>query len=113
MVLEPGLRLKCEMKLSEAWIPFFVWLLLSLVTFGLGWLIVSGHFFKFLIERTYVVDAAGIRVGKLACTYDVEARIGQVGLWLLASIATLGIALLAYSFHAARAALDATEIEWF
>lgn len=112
MALGAGMRLKNEMALRDAWLPFAVWLLLSVVTFGLGWLIVSGHFFKFVIERTVVVDAAGVPVGRLVCRYDVEDRMAVLGWWLLACIVTCGVALLFYSFHAARSALDATEIEW-
>ncbi len=113
MGLQPGMRLKNDMVLSRAWLPFAVWLVVSICTFGLGWLIVSGHFFKFVINETYIVDAKGERLGRLACNYDVEDSMGQVGLWLVASIVTLGVALLFYSFYAARAALNATEIEWF
>jgi hypothetical protein len=46
------------------------------------------------------------------CSYDVEREMRLVVIWLLICIATLGVGLLFYSFHAARAALAATEIEW-
>lgn len=108
-----GTRLRNRLLLREMWLPFLVWLLVSLCTFGLGWLIVSGHFFKLVINHTDIVAPDGTPVGKLVCTYDVEDSMGNTALWLLASIATLGIALLFYSFAAARAALDATEVEWF
>ena len=107
-----GLAFRNEMRLAEVWIPFAVWLMVSAITLGLGWIIVSGHFFKLVINHTVLVDAAGTVRGRLDCDYDVEREMRLVVLWLLASIATLGIALLFYSFHAARAALGATRIEW-
>lgn len=110
--LRPGTRLHNDMRLGEVWLPFAVWLAVSLCTFGLGWLIVSGHFFKLVINHTMVVDATGTPIGRLVCRYDVEDRMGQVGLWLVACILTCGVGLLFYSFHAARAALEATEVEW-
>lgn len=107
-----NLRFRNDMRLSEVWLPFFVWLLVTGCTFGLGWIIVSGHFFKLVINHTRIVDAQGRSLGRLVCGYDVEREMRLVVIWALASIATLGIALLFYSFHAARAALAATEIQW-
>jgi hypothetical protein len=106
------LKFRNDMRLGEVWVAFFVWLLVSACTLGLGWIIVSGHFFKLIINYTKVVDADGRVIGHLKCDYDVEREMRLVVIWLLVSIATLGIGLLLYSFHAARAALNATEIVW-
>lgn len=106
------LRLRNDMRLGEVWIPFIVWLMVSACTLGLGWIIVSGHFFKLVINFTRLEDASGRTVGRLVCSYDVEREMRLVVIWLLICIATLGVGLLFYSFHAARAALAATEIEW-
>lgn len=107
-----GLHFRNDMRLADVWMPFLVWLLVSFITLGLGWIIVSGHFFKLVINYTAVVDDGGRVRGHLVCDYDVEREMRLVLLWLLACIATLGIGLLFYSFHAARAALGATRIEW-
>ena len=112
MGIQAGLRFRSDMRLGEVWIPFLVWLMVSVITLGLGWIIVSGHFFKLVINFTRVVDADGRTIGRLRCDYDVEREMRLVVLWLVACIATLGLGLLFYSFHAARAALDATTIEW-
>ena len=105
-----GLRFRNDMKLGEVWVPFLVWLMVSAITLGLGWIIVSGHFFKLVINHTILVDAEGRTVGRLRCDYDVEREMRLVVIWLIACIATLGLGLLFYSFHAARAALNATEL---
>ena len=110
--LPKGARFRNDMRLAEVWVPFLVWLLVSAVTLGLGWIIVSGHFFRLVINATRIVDAEGRTIGRLRCTYDVEREMRTVAIWLVACIATLGIGLLFYSFHAARAALDATAIDW-
>jgi hypothetical protein len=106
------MRFRNDMRLAEVWIPFLVWLIVSACTLGLGWIIVSGHFFKLVINHTSVVDQDGNVLGHLRCDYDVEREMRLVVIWLLVCIVTLGIGLLFYSFHAARAALSATEIEW-
>ena len=110
--MQAGLRFRSDMRLAEVWGPFLVWLAVSAITLGLGWIIVSGHFFKLVLNFTRVVDAQGRTVGHLRCDYDVEREMRVVLLWLLVCIATLGVGLLFYSFHAARAALEATEIDW-
>jgi hypothetical protein len=109
--LPPGSRLKNDLDLRRVWPSFLVWLAVSICTLGLGWIIVSGHFFKTIIDTTYVVDGSGRRVARLRSDYDVEAHLRHVLLWAVLSFATLGIGLLFYSFHAARSALDATVLE--
>ena len=101
-----------DMKLSEVWVPFLVWLMVSVVTLGLGWIIVSGHFFKLVVNQTRLIDAEGATIGRLVCDYDVEREMRLVVIWLIVCIATCGVGLLFYSFHAARAVLNATEIAW-
>jgi uncharacterized membrane protein YjgN (DUF898 family) len=113
----PGLatgatRLRSELDLGKVWPSFLVWLAVSVCTLGLGWIVVSGHFFRLILNSTSVVDANGQRLGRLHCDYDVEARMGRIVLWVVISIVTLGIGLLFYSFHAARRAIDATSVEW-
>lgn len=107
-----NLKFRNDMRLGEVWIPFLVWLMVSFCTLGLGWIIVSGHFFKLILNFTRLEDASGRTVGRLRCDYDVEREMRVVVVWLLICIATLGVGLLFYSFHAARAALNATEVEW-
>ena len=107
-----NLKFRNDMKLAEVWIPFVVWLMVSACTLGLGWIIVSGHFFKLVINFTRIEDGQGRTIGRLRCDYDVEREMRLVVIWLIVCILTLGIGLLFYSFHAARAALNATEIEW-
>ena len=111
-VQQTPLKFRNDIRLAEVWSPFLVWLLVSVCTLGLGWIIVSGHFFKLVINHTSVVDAEGQVRGHLRCDYDVEREMRLIVIWLLVCIATLGIGLLFYSFHAARAAFNATEIEW-
>jgi len=107
-----GMRLRSRMDLARVWPDFLVWLAVSVVTLGLGWLVVAGHFFRLVINSIEVVDPSGAPVGRLVCDYDVEKGTGALFAWLLICIATLGIGLLFYSFHAARAAANHTRIEW-
>jgi hypothetical protein len=105
-------RLRSELDLRQVWPSFLVWLAVSVCTLGLGWIVVSGHFFRLILNTTTIVDNNGRRLGRLRCDYDVETGMGRIVLWVAVSVATLGIGLLFYSFHAARRAIDATTVEW-
>lgn len=105
-------RLRSELDLRDVWPSFLVWLAVSVCTLGLGWIVVSGHFFRLILNTTTIVDPSGSRVGRLVCDYDVEADLARIVLWVIVSIATFGVGLLFYSFHAARQAIDATTVEW-
>jgi hypothetical protein len=108
-----GLRLRSRMDLGKVWPEFLVWLAVSVCTLGLGWLVVAGHFFRAVINSVELTDAAGTPVGRLVCRHDVEKDTGALVRWLLICIATLGVGLLFYSFAAARAAMNHTEVEWY
>jgi len=107
-----GLRLHSRLDLSKVWPDFLVWLAVSVATLGLGWLVVAGHFFRQVINSVELVDADGRTVGRLVCDYDVEKSTGELARWLVICIVTLGVGLLFYSFHAARAAMNHTRVDW-
>ncbi len=109
---EGATRLHSDLDLAKVWPSFLVWLAVSVCTLGLGWIVVSGHFFRLILNTTTIVDGDGRRLGRLHCDYDVEAHMGRIALWVLVSIVTLGVGLLFYSFHAARRAIDATSVAW-
>ena len=108
----PVTYLRSELDLRRVWPSFLVWLAVSVCTLGLGWIIVSGHFFKLIINNTILIDAEGRQVGHLVCDYDVEDDIGRIVRWVLLSIVTIGIGLLFYSFRAAKLSLSATTVVW-
>ena len=108
-----GLRLRSQLDLGKIWPDFLVWLAVSVATLGLGWLVVAGHFFRAVINSCELVGADGQPVGRLVCDYDVEKGTGALLRWLVICILTLGVGLLFYSFHAARAALDHTSVDWY
>ena len=107
-----GTRLRSDLDLRLVWPSFLVWLAVSVCTLGLGWIVVSGHFLKLLLNSTVVVDAADTPIGRLVCDYDVEADLPRILRWVLLSIITLGVGLLFYSFRAGKLALSATQVVW-
>lgn len=108
-----GMRLRSRMDLSKVWPDFLVWLAVSVFTLGLGWLVVAGHFFRAVLNSVELVGPDGAPVGRLVCRYDVEKGTAALLRWLVVCIVTLGVGLLFYSFAAARAAMNHTEVEWY
>ncbi|MDA8250354.1 MAG: hypothetical protein M0Z28_14435 [Rhodospirillales bacterium] len=111
-IVPAGARLRSDLDVRKVWPSFLVWLLVSVCTLGLGWIVVSGHFFRLLLNSTLIVDAEDNRIGRLECDYDVEADPVRILRWVLLSVATLGIGLLFYSFRAGKLALSATRVVW-
>lgn len=111
--MAPGMRLRSGLDLARVWPDFLVWLAISVVTLGLGWIVVAGHFFRLVINSCEVVAEDGTPIGRLVCDFDVERGTASLVRWLVVCILTLGVGLLFYSFHAARAALDHTRVEWY
>ena len=60
------------------------------------WIIVSGHFFKLVINFTRLEDASGRTVGRLVCSYDVEREMRLVVIWLLVVVGMGGHPELVY-----------------
>ncbi len=111
-MLPPGTQLRSDLDVRLVWPNFIVWLLISACTLGLGWIVVSGHFFKMLLNSTVIVDENDVPVGRLVCDYDVEADVMRIVRWVLLCIITGGLGLLFYSFRAGKLALSATRIVW-
>lgn len=107
-----GTRLRSDLDVRVVWPNFLVWLLVSALTLGLGWIVVSGHFFKMLINSTVIIDDHDVPIGRLVCDYDVESDVVRIVRWVLLCIVTAGLGLLFYSFRAGKLALSATRIEW-
>lgn len=111
-IAPPGARLRSDLDVRQVWPNFLVWLAISVCTLGFGWIVVSGHFFRLLLNSVVVIDAEERPIGRLVCDYDVEADVGRILRWALLCLVTGGLGLLFYSFRAGKLALSATRIEW-
>jgi hypothetical protein len=112
-VVPDNLRLRSDLDVRVVWPNFLVWLAVSICTLGFGWIVVSGHFFKMLLNSCVIVDEHDTPLGRLVCDYDVESDIPRILRWALLSLVTLGAGLLFYSFRAGKLALSATKVEWY
>ena len=110
MALIRGGQIRSELTMLEAIGHIVLWLVISLITLGIGLFFWPYSAAKLIINRTVLYDAQGNRIGKLQCRLSASQQIGHILLWILLSLITLGLAFPLYTFGIARAALNNTEI---
>lgn len=109
-ILQNGLHLECKYSLLEAIGFIVIWLVISILTLGIGSFFAVYYFYKTLINKTYVIDRAGSQVGRLNCDLSLGEIIGHIIVWILITIVTLGIGLLFYMFRTFRMCINKTNI---
>ena len=103
--------LKCEFELFEAFILVILWIILTIVTFGLGAFVMPYYLAKAPINKTYVIDANGTKIGRLYVDFSLGQIILHALVWILLSIITFGIAYIVYWFAVFRKLLNAAVVE--
>jgi uncharacterized membrane protein YjgN (DUF898 family) len=98
--MAPGTRLQCDFALTDILGVAIVWIILSIVTFGIALLFFPYYFQRMLLNRTVVVDAGGHRLGGFRSDIGFADMLGHMILWVLLVIVTLGIAYIFYVFRA-------------
>lgn len=103
-------KLQCEYSLLEALGFVILWLIVSVITLGIGSFFAIYYFYKTVLNKTFVVDVDGRKVGKLTCDLNLAEVIGHILIWILLTIVTLGIGLIFYAFRTFRMVINRTEI---
>ena len=104
-----SLDLRSELTLAAIIGHGIIWILLSLVTFGLALFVFPYYLQRFVIGYTYVYEG-GQRVGKLDCTIDFASILGNVILWAIISLITFGIGYLIFLYKINAHCLNHTRI---
>ncbi len=91
-----GQRLKCEFTVGEAIGQLVIWILLTIVTFGLAAFVLPYYFLKAPLNRTYVIDNQGSKISRLSVEVNFGDILGHALVWLLLTIITFGLAYLVY-----------------
>ncbi len=87
-----------------------IWILISIVTFGIGLFFWPYASAKLIINAIELEDRTRSSVGRLECQLSAGQQIGHILLWILLSIITLGVAYPFYIFGVVRTAIDRTRI---
>lgn len=104
----PAMRFQCDYGLMEALGYIIIWIIISIITFGIGAFFAIYYFYKSVINKTYVLNRKGERVGRLNCDLGFAEIVGHVILWVILTIVTLGIAAFFYIFRTLRLCMNRT-----
>lgn len=106
-----GYKLKCEYSVAEAIGSIVIWVIISIVTLGLGLFIMPYYILKGPINQTSLIDEKGEVVGKLHVDVDLANIIGHAVIWIILSIITLGFALFVYYPAVMKRLLNGVQIK--
>ena len=106
-----GNRLLCEFTVGEAIGQLIIWLILSIVTFGLALFVLPYYFLKAPMNRTYVLDREGYKIARVSVEVAFVDILGHALVWLLLTIVTFGLAYLIYWPAVIKRLLNAVELK--
>lgn len=110
VIIPPGCRLSCDYSVAEGIGTLILWLLISIVTLGLGLFVAPYYILKSPINRTRLVGPDGAVLGTLHVEVNLAEVIGHALIWVVLSIVTLGLALLLYQFAVIKRLLNAVVV---
>ncbi|SEH22495.1 DUF6693 family protein [Rhizobium sp. NFR12] len=105
-----GATLRCEYSLMEAVGYIILWVIISVLTLGIGAFFAVYYFYKSIINKTYLIGRDGQRIARLECELNLAEMIGHILIWILISIVTLGIGLVFYVFRTLRLCFNKTRL---
>ena len=105
-------QLQCDYGIVEALGFVVLWVILSIITLGIGSFFAIYYFYKSVINKTSVVDSNGNRIARLNCELNLAEVVGHIIIWILLTIITLGIGLIFYAFRTFRMCLNKTNIQY-
>lgn len=102
-------RIEAEIRFGDILGHALLWLLIIVVTLGIGLFFYPYSFAKFVINRTYLIANNGQKL-KLQCDLDISSQIGHIIGWLLLTIITFGIAYPFYLYKVWNFAMNHTRL---
>lgn len=109
-MLAQNLNLRSSLSMGAAITHVVLWIVISIVTLGIGLAFWPYAASKLLADTTTVLDASGTIVGRLECRLSAGSQIGHIILWYVLCLVTLGLALPFYYVGVARVAIAATTL---
>lgn len=109
-MLPPGLRLQSDVGLGDMITHVLLWFLLGLVTCGIALFLFPYSLSRTLLERTYVIDGDGQRVGRLVCPSDLGSDVVHAIVWWFLTLVTFGVAGFFYAYKVLANVLGRTTL---
>jgi len=103
------MRITSNIGVVDILVHLILWVLLSIITFGIALFFYPYAFAKFIINRSQLVDDNGDSKAMI-CDTDLFGNIGHVIIWIIISILTLGIGYIFYFYKVWNYSLNNTRI---
>lgn len=104
------MKIKADLSILDIIGHLIVWVVLSIITLGIALFFFPYSFSRFVINRTSVVDAAGVE-RKMVCDINLFSNIGHIILWMLISLVTFGLGYIFYFYRVWNYALNNSRVE--
>lgn len=85
-----------------------LWVVISILTLGIGLFFYPYSFAKFVLNRTVVHTDAG--KFRMHCDLDVFSQLGHIILWILISLITFGLGYFFYLYKVWKFAAEKTTL---
>lgn len=103
------MNIKADLSILDIIGHLIIWVVLSIVTLGIALFFFPYSFSRFVINRTSVVDAAGVE-RKMVCDINMFSNIGHIILWMLISLVTFGLGYIFYFYRVWNYALNNSRV---
>ncbi len=103
-------RCRAELSIFQVIGHAVIWLLISLITLGIGAFFWPYAAARLILESIVIADEAGQPSARLRCHLGFGEQIGHAVLWLLLIAITGGFAGLVYLFGVAHFVINRTEL---
>lgn len=104
------MNIKADLSILDIIGHLIIWVVLSIITLGIALFFFPYSFSRFVINRTSVVDAAGVE-RKMVCDINLSSNIGHIILWMLISLVTFGLGYIFYFYRVWNYALNNSRVE--
>ena len=106
-----GYKFKCDYSVSEAIGSVIIWIILTIITLGLGLFVMPYYLLKAPINKTTLIGPDGVIIGQLHVDVNLSEIIGHMLIWIVLTILTFGLALFIYYPAVVKRLLNGVQIK--
>ncbi|WP_345815239.1 DUF6693 family protein [Paraburkholderia sp. PREW-6R] len=96
--MQGNLILKSSLTIADIIGHAIIWVLLVPLTLGFALFVYPYYLYRFVISKTTAYSADGREIGRLACTIDLATIIGNIVIWAIISVVTLGVGYIFFMY---------------
>lgn len=105
------MNIKADLSILDIIGHLLIWVLLTIITFGIALFFFPYSFARFVINRTSVVDKATGVERKMVCDINIFSNVGHIILWMVISFLTLGLGYIFYFYRVWNYALNNSRLQ--